>query len=89
MRPLRLRNADTSWLYPTFVKSSLYRTHQMINFDRSSDLAHIFNAGGQMDLQLILISYLKTTRSFGYTKKIENGKTGTNQFMLSLKLLGD
>jgi hypothetical protein len=89
LRPLRLRDTGTSWLYPTFVKSSLFSTHLMTNFDRSSDLAHVFNVGGQVDVQLVLVSYLKTTWSFGYAKKIENGKTGTNQFMLSLKLLGD
>ena len=89
LRPLRLRNVGASWLYPTFVKSSLFSTHLMTNFDRSDDLSHIFNFGGQIDLQLVLFSYLKTTWSLGYAKKIEDGKKGTNQFMLSLKLLGD
>ena len=89
LRPLRLRDVGTSWLYPTYVKSSLFSTHLMTNFDRSSDLSHIFNVGGQVDVQLVLVSYLKTTWSFGYAKKIENGRKGTNQFMLSLKLLGD
>jgi hypothetical protein len=73
----------------TYVKSSLFGTHLMTNFDRSSDLSHIFNVGGQVDVQLVLLSYLKTTWSFGYGKKIEDGRKGTDQFMLSLKLLGD
>jgi len=89
LRPIRLRNVGTTWLYPTFVKSALFSTHLMTDFDRSSDLAHIFNIGGQVDVQLVLLSYLKTTWSFGYAKKIEDGRKGTNQFMLSLKLLGD
>ncbi|MGV8095971.1 MAG: hypothetical protein AB2L24_29315 [Mangrovibacterium sp.] len=89
LRPLRLHNVGTTWLYPTFVKSSLFSTHLMTDFDRSSDLSHIFNFGGQVDLQLVMFSYLKTTWSFGYAKKIEDGRKGTNQFMLSLRLLGD
>jgi len=89
LRPIRLRNVGMSWLYPTFVKSSLFSTHLMTDFDKKAELSHLFNFGGQVDIQLVLFSYLKTTWSFGYAKKIENGKKGTNQFMLSLKLLGD
>lgn len=89
LRPLHLRNVGTSWLYPTFIKSSLFSTHLLTNFDRTNDLSHIFNFGGQIDIQLVMFSYLKTTWSIGYAKKIEEGQKGTNQFMLSLKLLGD
>lgn len=89
LRPLRLRNVGASWLYPTFIKSSLFGTHLMTNFDKQAELSHIFNVGGQVDIQLVMFSYLKTTWSFGYAKKIENGQKGTNQIMLSLKLLGD
>lgn len=89
LRPIRLRNVGTTWLYPTYIKSALFGTHLLTDFDRSSDLSHLFDAGAQVDVQLVLLSYLKTTWSFGYAKKFENGRNGTNQFMLSLKLLGN
>jgi len=76
-------------LYPTFIKSSLFGTHLMTNFDRRSERAHLFNLGAQVDLQLVLFSYLKTTWSFGYAKMFRPGEKSTNQFMLSLKLLGN
>ena len=88
LRPLRLRNVGTSWLYPTYVKTSFFGTHLMTNFDKSADLGHIFNLGAQLDLQLVLFSYLKTTWSVGFARRIADGQNGTNGFMLSLKLLG-
>jgi hypothetical protein len=89
LKPLRLRNVGTSWLYPTFIKSSLFGTHLYTNFDRSAEKSHIFNAGAQVDIQLVMFSYLKTTWSVGYARKIQAGLPDTNQWMLSLKLLGD
>ena len=89
LRPIRLRDIGGTWMYPTYIKSSLFATHLMTNFDKAADLAHIFNVGAQMDIQLVMFSYLKTTWSVGYAKKIENGLPSTNQWMLSLKLLGD
>jgi len=98
--PLRLNNVGVSWLYPTFIKGSLFGTHLMTNFDHPStglpstgdnpiNRKHLFNAGGQLDIQMVLFSYLKTTWSIGYARKFEAGVAPTNQFMFSLKLLGE
>lgn len=89
LKPIRLRNVGASWLYPTFVKSSVFTTHMMTNFDKQTETSHLFNAGAQVDIQLVLFSYLKTTWSFGYARKYENHKKEKEQFMISLKLLGD
>ena len=89
LRPLRLRNVGTTWLYPTFIKSSVFGTHLLTNFDRQSELKHLFNVGAQVDIQLVLFSYLKTTWSVGYASKFEKGQQHLDQLMLSLKLLGD
>ncbi len=89
LKPLRLRGVGTSWLYPTYIKSSLFGTHLMTNFDKKTDLAHLFNVGAQIDIQLVMFSYLKTTWSVGFAKKFEDGKKATNKLMLSLKLLGN
>jgi hypothetical protein len=89
LKPLRLRDVGTSWLYPTFIKSSLFGTHLLTNFDRKTELRQLFNVGAQVDIQLVMFSYLKTTWSVGYARKIEAGQPGNNQLMFSLKLLGD
>jgi hypothetical protein len=87
--PIRLKNVGTTWLYPTYIKPALFGAHLMTNFDRMNEMSHLFNCGGQVDIQLVLFSYLKTTWSFGYAKMFQAGKKSTNQFMLSLKLLGN
>ncbi len=89
MRPLRIKNVGTTWLYPTFIKSSLFGTHLMTDFDKPSNTSHIFNIGAQIDIQLVLFTYFKTTWSVGYAKKLEYGQKPTDKFMLSLKLLGN
>jgi len=89
LKPLRLRDVGTSWLYPTFIKSSIFGTHLMTDFDSSTKIRQLFNVGAQVDIQLVMFSYLKTTWSVGYARKIEAGRSGNNQLMFSLKLLGD
>lgn len=89
LKPIRLREIGTTWLYPTYIKSSVFGTHLLSDFDRSIDRKHRFNAGAQVDVQWVLFSYLKTTWSVGYARKFESGMPQTNQFLLSLKLLGD
>ncbi|HCV15101.1 MAG TPA: hypothetical protein DF637_02030 [Rikenellaceae bacterium] len=87
--PLRLKNVGTTWLYPTFVKGSLFGTHLLTDFDKSILSHNYFNAGVQIDFQVVLFSYIKTTWSVGYARKFEQYKRFNEQFMLSLKLLGD
>jgi len=89
LMPIRLRNVGTTWLYPTYIKPSLFGAHLMTGFDHRLQTAHVFNCGGQIDIQLVLFSYLKTTWSLGYAKMFRAGEKSTNQFMLSLKLLGN
>lgn len=89
LRPLRLRNFGTSWLYPTYIKSSIFGTHLMTNFDNTNNLNHYFNLGAQIDIQLVLFSYFKTTWSVGYAQKMIASENGTGQWMVSIKLLGN
>ncbi len=89
LRPLRLRNVGTSWLYPTYIKTALFGTHLMANFDKTGQLSHTYNIGAQIDIQLVLFSYMKTTWSVGYARKMEKDKINSDKIMLSLKLLGN
>jgi len=89
LRPLRLNNVGTTWLYPTFIKSSVFGSHLMTDFDKRDKIRHIFNIGAQIDIQIVVFSYLKTTWSFGYARRFEDGMRNNDEIMLSLKLLGD
>jgi len=89
LKPLHINNLGATWLYPTYIKSSLFASHLMTNFDRPTNIPHIFNIGAQIDIQLVIFTYLRTTWSMGYAKKLEKGQKPTDKFMLSLKLLGN
>ncbi|MPM82753.1 hypothetical protein SDC9_129815 [bioreactor metagenome] len=89
LTPLRLRGVGTTWLYPTYIKPSVFATHLATDPFKKELSRNIFNAGAQIDIQLVLFSYFKTTWSFGYAKMMENGAQSQDQFMLSLKLLGN
>ncbi len=89
LKPLRLRGVGLSWLYPTFLRTSLFATHLLTDYDRRDQIRNLVNFGGQLDIQLVLASYLKTTWSAGYALKTEKGMKNQHQLMFSLKLLGD
>jgi len=89
LKPFRLRNVGTSWLYPTYLKTTFFATHLLTDFDHDSLRRNIFNAGIQADLQLVLFSYMKTSWSAGYAMKFENETENRSQFMFSVKLLGN
>jgi hypothetical protein len=89
LKPIRIRNAGTTWLYPTFIKTSMFGTHIVLNPDADVNRRHVFNAGAQIDLELVLFSYLKTTWSAGYARKLEAEIMPLEQWMFSVKLLGN
>lgn len=89
LKPIRLRNVGTTWLYPTFIKTAVFGTHILLNPDYESTRRNVMNAGVQIDLELVLFSYLKTTWSAGYARKFENAFVPEEQWMFSVKLLGN
>ena len=89
LRPIRMRNVGTTWLYPTFIKMSIFGTHLLVDPDNSPTRRNVFNAGTQVDLELVLLSYLKTTWSVGYARSFESGQGPGEQWMFSVKLLGN
>ncbi len=89
LKPLRLRRVGTTWLYPTFIKPALFGTHLLLNPDNSAARRNVFNMGAQIDVELVLFSYLKTTWSAGYARKMEATGLDSDQWMFSVKLLGN
>jgi len=89
IKPFRLRNVGTTWLYPTYIKTSLFGTHLFC--DPLDDILrrNVFNAGMQLDMEVVLFSYLKTTWSAGYARILEVGNMPAEQWMFSVKLLGN
>lgn len=89
LKPVRLRDVGFTWLYPTFVKSSLFGSHLMADPFSSSGRSHLFNAGIQADMEVVLFSYLKTTWSVGYARLFQRSNLPVGEWMFSVKLLGN
>lgn len=89
LKPLRLKNIGFTWLYPSYLKSSIFGTHLLANPTSLKNTRNYFNAGLQIDLELVLFSYLKTTWSAGYARKFEKSLLPSQQWMFSIKLLGN
>lgn len=70
-------------------KSSLFTSHLLINPNDDPTSRNVFNAGAQIDLELVLFSYLKTTWSAGYACKFEANCSPGEEWMFSSKLPGN
>lgn len=90
LKPIRMQNFGTTWLYPTYLKPTVFASHISLNPLEKSEIRNVFNAGAQIDLELVLFAYLKTTWSIGYAHFAEPGLGNQGgQWMFSLKLLGN
>jgi hypothetical protein len=88
LRPWRTRNIGTTWMYPTSVYTSMFGTHLATDPDRPDLRRHLFNLGIQTDIEVVLLSYMKTTWSAGYARRFERGQASQGEWMFSVKLLG-
>ena len=88
LRPIRTQNVGSTWIYPTYIQTSVFGTHLFTDPDQSLASRHIFNAGFQTDIEVVILSYMKTTWSFGYARMFEQGEASQGQWLISLKLLG-
>ncbi len=87
-KPIRTRDAGMTWLYPTFIYSSVFSTHLITDPVGNDNTRNIFNVGFQTDIDVVLFSYLKTTWSVGYARVLEKNHRFRGKWMFSIKLLG-
>lgn len=83
--PLRFRNVGGSAMYLKWLRPSLFGTVLATGLDAESPPV-AYNAGGQIDIRLMLFSYLNTTLSFGAARAWKDG-AGYTEYLVSLKLL--
>ncbi|NCC73174.1 MAG: hypothetical protein EOM06_07220 [Sphingobacteriia bacterium] len=89
LQPIRMRNIGATWLYPTFIYTSLFGSHLLTDPTGNGSRRNIFNLGFQTDIEVVMFSYMKTTWSVGYAGLFEQGYFPRGQLMLSVKLLGN
>lgn len=83
--PLRFRRVGGSVLYVKWLRPSVFATALLTDVHRSGT-EPVYDAGAQMDVRLMLFSYLETTLSFGAARAWKDGDRFT-EYMVSLKLL--
>jgi hypothetical protein len=85
--PLRFRKLGIPSLYASFAKVSLFGSAISTNPDRSDLRETYYNAGGQLDIRLTLLSHLKLTFSTGYAVSFFGGRRFDEEAMFSFKIL--
>jgi hypothetical protein len=85
--PIRFRRFGVMNLYCTWASVSLFSSALVTNFDSRADRQTFVNAGGQVDMKIIIFSRLETTLSFGYAVAAEKRQRRAGESMVSLKIM--
>lgn len=85
--PLRFRRVGFTSLYARWMRLALFSSGIVTNFDSPAQQRKLLNAGGQLDVQLVLFSVMKSTFSLGYAAAMEKDRQLSKEFMISLKIL--
>jgi DNA-binding beta-propeller fold protein YncE len=84
--PMRFREFGTTWLYVNWARFTLFSSDLVTNFTSIPSRANYVNLGTQLDVRLVLFSFLSSTFSSGYAAAEHDGHI-TTEYMFSLKIL--
>ena len=91
LQPLRFRNVGMLCLYPTYAQMSLFAADLIANPWGKEQFNNYINVGAQLNIEVVLFNYMKTTWSFGYAQLFSQRSSGLKrsggEFLISLKLL--
>ncbi len=85
--PLRFKRAGIPDLYCTWASAVIFGSAIATNLDDSTFRKELYNIGAQIDFKLVIFTNLSSTFSIGYARAFENGRKGSNEFMISLNIL--
>ena len=84
--PIRFRRAGVPSLYANWARFALFTTSLTTDIADRELRRTAWDAGGQLDVSLVLFSNLESTFSLGYARAMQKGRD-SNEVMVSLKLL--
>lgn len=91
LQPLRFRNVGLLCLYPTFAQLSFFATDLAANPWGKHGFNNYVNVGTQLNVEVVLFNYMKTTWSIGYAHIFNQSSSGlpkhSGEWLFSLKLL--
>lgn len=91
LQPLRFRNTGLLSLYPTYAQLSLFAIDLAANPWGRDRFRNYVSLGGQLNVEIMLFNYMKTTWSFGYARCFSQRTSGSQrssgEWLFTLKLL--
>ena len=85
--PLRFERAGFPELYCTWASAAIFGSAIVTDLDESEFRQELYNVGVQVDFKLVIFTNLSSTLSIGYARAFDNDRNGSNEFMISLKIL--
>lgn len=85
--PLRFRRVGSTWLYANWARFSIFSAGLGTNLGVPSVRDFYVDAGTQLDVRLVLFTYLNTTFSAGYAGAADKNGHITGEYIVSLKIL--
>ncbi len=84
--PLRFEEIGNAAFYMRWLRMSLFGSIIHTDID-NDDKAYYYNAGTQIDLRVVTLSFIKTTFSIGYSTGWDRDSNREEEIMFSLKIL--
>ncbi len=85
--PKRFRELGTTWMYMNWARLSLFSSGLFTNFTSEASRGYFANLGTQLDLRIVMFTYLNTTLSGGYAAAADHNGHISTQYMVSLRIL--
>lgn len=87
LKPIRYSNLGFPNLYPTYTQLNLFGTGLAADPWGTNVCRGFYNAGAQLNTEVVLFKYLKTTWSIGYAQVLGPDGYHHGDWLFSLKLL--
>ena len=87
LRPIRYKNFGLLNLYPTYTQLNVFSTGLLADPWGTGERRGFVNIGAQLNTEVVLFKYLKTTWSVGYARVFNPDGTFRGDWLISLKLL--
>lgn len=91
LQPLRFRNVGMLCLYPTYAQLSLFATDLAADVWGTERFCNYVSIGGQLNVEIVMFNYMKTTWSFGYARCFSQRASGlsrsSGEWLVTVKLL--
>ena len=86
-KPIRFKEIGFIPLYPTYAQLILFSTDLLTNLWTGGTNCNYVNVGAQLNVEIVLFSYLNTTWSVGYAYLFPQTGNSKGAWMFSVKLL--